>query len=124
SLYHRKDNQRLKQIESWLNKRQIQLKNTEREIKDLNNQIEGLDALLSNYRQRIDRGETYLIDFYNAKVDEYNNLLEKYNSEVNNYKAAIDEYNSKVEEINKLSKKVGTRYYIIPIPLPLGREIK
>ena len=120
SLYHRGDSQRLKQMENWLDERQTQLKNKEKELKSLNSQIEKLDTLLINYKQKIDRGGTHLIDSYNAKVDEYNDLLDKYNSKLKDYKMGVYEYNSKVREVNKLSEETGTRWYIIPVPLPLG----
>jgi hypothetical protein len=63
------------------------------------------------------------IDSYNSGVNHYNGLLEQYRRDLDNYDSKLTNYNNKVDEENVLIKKSGTRWYLIPIPLP-GKSVR
>jgi peptidoglycan hydrolase CwlO-like protein len=123
-LYHRKDTEQIKEIENWLDSESVKIKNRESQLGSLESQISSLEDFLDSYKHRIDLGEKHLADTYNIKVYEFNNLLNQYNSQFSEYEENMDSYNLKVDEVNDLIKNSGTRWYIIPIPIPTGGSLR
>lgn len=41
-------------------------------------------------------------------------------SEINTYNKNVDEFNSLIPKFNEIIERSGSRYYLIPIPIPMG----
>ena len=116
-LYYYKDTKKINEIESFLTSEKAsiialenEISSEEADIKSLNNQLERYKSL--GY-----------IDDYNNGVGNFNNLLKTYKSDLTNYNLKLKNYNAKIDEVNILIKSSGTRWYLIPIPLP-GKSVK
>lgn len=116
-LYHKEDTQRIKIIEA-------QLEADQRDIDSLEAKIALEEAEIERKQKQLDRYK-YLgsIDEYNNGVNDFNYLLAVYKSDLNAYNNKLTSYNQKVDEVNTLIKKSGSRWYLIPIPLP-GKTTK
>ena len=65
----------------------------------------------------------HLYPEYSSLIDSFNGGIAPHNADVKRcdmvrtqYSAQVDSYNSLVEEANSLVKKVGTTWYVIPVP--------
>ena len=112
-LYYYKDTQEIKKIESHLENEKEQITSLESEI---NNQSNLLETKQKNLVSLKNNG---LIDQYNAGADDYNFLLQEYESNVDIYNNRLAEYNKQVDRVNELIEKSGSRWYLIPIPIPV-----
>jgi chromosome segregation ATPase len=116
-LYWRKDTQEINKIESYLTSEKNQ-------ITSLESKIDNQSGLIDDKQKELDRLKNDgLIDKYNLGVDNYNFLLQEYKSNVDVYKGKLTEYNSQIDRVNELIKKSGSRWYLIPIPIP-GKSAK
>lgn len=111
-LYWMKDTQEIKRIESSLESEKSQISLLEAKISDQSNSIDIKQKELARLES------SNLIDDFNAGVDEYNSLLQEYKSNVDAYNSKLDKYNEQVDRSNELIKKSGSRWYLIPIPMP------
>jgi len=111
-LYYGADTKKINEIETFLKNEKLTVNTIETALSVEETQLDQKDNLLNSYKSF---GNT---EEYNNGVYEYNNLLQKYQLDLDNYKTKITAYNLKVDEVNALIKKSGTRWYLIPIPLP------
>jgi hypothetical protein len=116
-LYWRKDMQEIRKIENYLASEKTEITLLESKI---NNQSISIDFKQKGLNSLKNNG---LINEYNAGVDDYNILLQKYKSNVDIYNGKLTEYNNQVDCVNELIKKSGSRWYLIPIPIP-GKSTK
>lgn len=111
-IYHSGDRRQIKEIE-------ILLDGEKREIANLEKKIEADEANLKQTNDKLNHLKSIgSIDEYNAGVDEFNLFLEWHRQDITNYKNRLAAYNVKVDEVNVLIQKSGSRFYIIPVPLP------
>ncbi len=114
-LYYGADTKEISELETVL-------KNEKQTIDVIESDIAAGEAKLNQKENQLNTYKSLGdIEEYNNGVDEYNNLLQNYQSSLSNYKAKLTTYNLKIDEVNVLIKKSGTRWYLIPIPLP-GRH--
>jgi len=71
-------------------------------MNQLNSEMEVLDSDINRIESRANSG----------------GLSEPYYSQ---YKTKIDDYNKKADEYNKLAKDSGSRWWLLPIPMPGGK---
>jgi len=116
-LYYYKDTKKINEIDSFLTSEKTSITALEDKISLEEDNIKSLDSRLESYQS------LGYIDDYNNGVGSFNNLLETYKSDLDNYNLKLTNYNTKVDEMNVLIKKSGTRWYLIPIPLP-GKSVK
>lgn len=77
--------------------------------------------MLARLEQQIRECETKGdLSKYNEHVKTYNSTLEDYQALVSQYSKRIQIYDAKVEKHNKAAEKIGSRWYIIPIPIRTG----
>lgn len=107
-LWHGEERSNLKTIEA-------ELKVGEREINKLE---QGLTAILSHLEEieRKMEGDISVAE-YNDLVDKLNSDIDLYTSNYRKYEYKISAYNKKVEEANELAEKIGSTWYVVPIPI-------
>lgn len=112
NLWHRNDTRRIESTKTAL-------ENERRIIDELSNRLDEEGESLSKESDRLDElkasGST---DEYNEGVESFNSRLRSYKADVDLYNQKITNFNKQVGEINELIKKIGSRWYIIPIPIP------
>jgi hypothetical protein len=107
SLYHSKDNAKLEFIKSDLDEK---LKIIKQQEDNLRTQESFLDKTKKTINITTDT------DDHNNLVDKYNVELALYKANYSRYSQDLESYNLKVNEANKLAEKVGTTWYVVPIP--------
>ena len=111
-FYYREESAKIKEAEKFL-------QSEERVINALALKIEEQERELEQKESDLDRYESLgYVNQYNSSVDVYNLTLSVYKSNVGTYNSKIETYNKKVDEANVLIEKSGSRWYLIPIPLP------
>jgi hypothetical protein len=109
-VWHSGDQKKLTQIQSILDDEKKDLDRIEGELTSKNANLDKLEIdLKANKNGNIDR--------YNKLVDEYNMKLGAYNQQYDDYKKRITSYNDKVNEANSIAKKIGSTWYVVPIPV-------
>lgn len=116
-LYYRNDTKKINEIEVYLENEKQTINALETKINFAEIEIGRKESQLNNYKSL---GYT---NKYNAGVDDFNYLLSTYKQDLDNYNSKLTSYNAKVDEVNTLIKKSGSRWYLIPMPLP-GKTIK
>lgn len=111
-LYYYEDTREINQIEKWLEEEKQKIFLLEQKIDSQSIEIEQEENKLTDLENR------RLTTLYNSNVDSYNYLLEGYENDFDIYDEKIAKYNNKVNRFNELIKKSGSRWYLIPIPLP------
>ncbi len=114
-LYYYNDTREINRIKISIENEKNEIAYLESRISSLSNEIDFKELELDRYKN------ANMIDKYNKEVSSYNLLLNKYNNKINIYDYKIKEYNQKIEEVNVLIKSSGSRWYLIPIPLPTKR---
>jgi len=132
-LWHYGDQKRLDELKEILNTEKVNIESLEKELKNMEQcldtytiRINKLKSDIQLIENRYPRGipsniyNNYiqLINDYNSLVDTYNSTLNKYNSKYEDYSHQIDKYNAMVVEANNLAKKIGTTWYVVPVPIP------
>ena len=110
-LYYREDTKQIKEIETWLQTEQTNIKNLEVKIVSEKSELDSKQRQLNQYI-----GSGYTVG-YISSISDYNRLVDIFKTDVNTYNKNSMFYNSKIDEVNALIKKSGTRWYLIPIPL-------
>jgi len=111
-LYYWDDTQKMNQLKEVLDDEMQEITQLETQITVEKNKLESVETQLDTYESLGN------IDEYNKLVYEFNDFLGQYTSVVNEYDAKISAYNTKVDEYNLLVEKTGSRFYLIPLPLP------
>lgn len=111
-LYYSGDTKRINQIDQELEKEKEAIAILEDKLANTKEEIKQKDIELEKYKS------SGFIDEYNNGVSGFNALLNTYNKDLDDYNKMIKFYNNKVEEENLLIEKSGSRWYLIPIPLP------
>lgn len=111
-LYYYKDTQEINKIESALDLEKIEIIKMKSDIESLSGSIDIKQTQLNDAKTR------GLINQYNAGVDDINSLIDEYEKKVAIFNGKQNDYNRQVDQINVLIKKSGSRWYLIPIPLP------
>lgn len=116
-IYYRNDTKKINEIEAYL-------KNEEQTINALRDKINLTEAEIGRKESQLNSFKSLgYIDEYNAGVGDFNSLLNTYKQDLDTYDSKLTSYNAKVDEANTLIKKSGSRWYLIPIPLP-SKNIK
>jgi hypothetical protein len=111
-LYYYANTKKINEIETVLKNEKQAINTIESNLLSSEAKLNQKESQLNIYKSLGD------IEKYNNGVDEYNNLLQNYQSVLENYKIKLTSYNLKIDEVNALIKNSGTRWYLIPIPLP------
>lgn len=111
-LFWHKDTQEINNIKVHLESEKAQIALLESSVSDQSEYLKQKEHELDYLKSQA------LIAEYNAGVREYNSLLRKYKASVDAYNSKLVEYNEQVSRCNELTKKSGSRWYIIPIPIP------
>lgn len=107
SVLHGEDKKELNQIK-------IELDSGLNELNALGFQLDTQESELKSLEDQINSTED--TDAKNELIDKYNNYLPAYNADFDQYSSKLVSYNLKVDRANELSNKVGSTYYILPIP--------
>jgi len=117
-LYWHKDTKKINEIEVYLENEKQTIGTLEAKINLTEAEIGRKESQLNSYKS------LGYIDEYNTGVDDFNYLLSIYKQDLDTYNSKLTSYNAKVDEVNALIKKSGSRWYIIPIPIPHGENLK
>jgi hypothetical protein len=109
-LWHKGDTDKLNAVKEFIKEKKIEIDSLEQRLATTESDLDEKKSQLDSYKAF---GNTYQ---YNLGVDDYNNLLSQYKLDLDRYNSAISVYNQKINEGNELSKKVGSRWYVIPVP--------
>ncbi|MDB5166851.1 MAG: hypothetical protein JWM37_923 [Candidatus Saccharibacteria bacterium] len=94
-----------------------QIDTQEKTLNDLDKKITAEEAQLTALDKKItDEEETADDETYNNDVAAYNKLVDLYKADIDAYNKQIPAYNAKVTEANELAKKVGSTWYVVPLP--------
>ncbi len=111
------ENLKIKQIELQLQKMRHQLKESSSKIKNLKSRVELFEQ---SYPQgvpaNIYNGYSRSVAEYNARIGFYNATLAQYDVLYADYSKQVEHYNGRVAEANVLAQKIGTTYYLLPVP--------
>ena len=111
-LYYYKDTKRIRQLEGQMSAQRPK-------ISQIEGRLTGMDTAISSLEERMDALDAGgLIEQYNDLVDHHNELVGSYRNLVREYELETKSYNGKVGEANRLIRKSGKRWYLIPIPVP------
>lgn len=111
-LWHKGDTDKLHVIEEFLKGKKVEMDSIEQRLVTTETDLNARKSQLDRYKAIND------IYHYNLGVDSYNSLLGDYRLYLEQYNNALSIYNQKIDEGNELIKKTGTRWYVIPIPIP------
>lgn len=119
-FYYRDESSQIKETQKFLESEERSIKALSLKIDEQKNELNQKEIKLNNYES------LGYIDKYNNSVDNYNFSLSLYQSNINTYKSKINTYNTKVGEVNNLIEQSGSRWYLLPIPIPrnISRIIK
>lgn len=98
-----------------LDQMKIELDAGLKEITSLEFQINALDSDLQTLKNQIDSTDD--IDDKNVLIDRYNSNLPAYKISYDKYSTKLISYNLEVNNANELAKKIGSTYYLLPIPV-------
>lgn len=130
--YHRADQKELDSIKIKLNNLKNEIDTMESKIKAKNTELENKYKSIQKCKSIIKQYEIIgnsmtdmeyenyenTLTICNENIDEYNIEFTNVNSAYDSYKENIDTYNSLIPKANELAKKVGSKWYIVPIPIP------
>lgn len=116
-LYYRGDTKKMNALETEMALEKMQIDQLEQSLTTASTTIDAKEALLNSQKAA---GQIVL---YNSGVDGYNSMLETYKADTNKYDAHLSAYNVKVDEYNKLVEHSGSRWWLIPIPMPGNHSV-
>lgn len=131
NIWHYSDQKKLDAITIQLDAELPSLKRMESDISAKEADISRVKARMESLKSDIDRVEMRYSDTvpssefarYNRNIDDYNDLVSDYNVTLGAYQQLFDEYerkiadyNLKVKEANALAEKIGSTWYVVPIP--------
>lgn len=114
----------------WHRGDQAKLDTLKTSLASENSRIDSLETQLKSLEADIRKSESYINSIdqyssdYNNLVDQYNAKISRYNSLYSDYENSINQYNTHVNEANELAKKIGSTWYIVPIPGSKGAYAK
>jgi chromosome segregation ATPase len=116
-LYHHDDQARLDSLKSELKEQKATIDNDESELTSKEDDLSSLKEEVETYESDYPDGvpEEYY-DEYRQKVNDYNSQLTDYKDQYSTYQNELGSYNEKVKEANALAKKIGSTWYIVPVP--------
>ncbi len=107
---HANEKAQMEEIQTYLDRESVDLENMTNQLNSRSNDIDTLDASMNVWYDSD-------VDQYNANVDYFNSMLDEYNSLYDSCKGKLNAYNLKVDQYNALADKVGSEWYIIPVPI-------
>jgi multidrug resistance efflux pump len=110
-LWHSGDQKKLDQIKAVLETEKNAIDDVEAQLVVKNINMDKLKKDIDALKNSRD------IDRYNRLVDDYNMKLGAYNQQYDDYEKRLNSYNQKVNEANELAKKIGSTWYVIPVPV-------
>lgn len=130
-LYHHNDEARLEQLKkeltssgAALNTMEADLDGEQEALDEMDGRLQKMKVQIEAYEKRKGGLDSAAYSKYSALVKEHNGLVDAYNAKLSEQKADVVEYkakiaahNGKVDEANQLAKKLGSYFYIMPIPL-------
>lgn len=132
-MWHHRDQIRFDQIKQQLNVEQPKIEQIKSDLRNIENTLDQSEVEMTNLRKQIESVEakypdgipaalyndySHTIEQHNVRVSSYNVTLGQYNVLYEDYTVRIAQYNSQVEEVNALAKKIGTTWYVVPVPVP------
>ncbi|HUD44912.1 MAG TPA: hypothetical protein VMR41_05185 [Patescibacteria group bacterium] len=94
----------------WHSGDQSKLDIIKQELQTKNTAIDALESNITREKSAMNQ------ELATNNTDKYNTHVDDYNTMVNEYKTDIASYNQLVKQANDLSEKVGSTWYVVPIP--------